>query len=402
MQPVLLKPDIYWVGAVDFNLRNFHHYSESPHGSTYNAYLVMDEKKVLFDSVSHEYGDELLDHISEIVNPCEIDYIVCNHLEQDHSGVLPRMVATCKPEKIFCSPMGLKSITGQFDTEGWPIQVVKDGESISIGKRTITFYETRMLHWPDSMVSYLNEDKVLISNDAFGQNVATSFRFADQYDRGRLLQAMKDYYYNIVLPFSPQVIKVLDRFAAAGLELDIVAPDHGLIFRTPDDIAFLLNSYRMLAEQRPQKNVLIAYDSMWGATSKMAYSIGQGLDDAGVPYTLMSLQRNHCSTVMAALADCGALIVGSSTRNNMPMVNMIGLLAHIKGLRPKNRIGAAFGSHGWSGEAPKQMADQLTEMGIEVVAEPLRISYGPKPADRAACYALGKSVAQALKAKLGE
>lgn len=397
MQNILLKPDIYWVGAVDYNLRNFHHYSRSPLGSTYNAYLVRDKKTVLFDTVSHNYLDELISHIENICPLESVDYIVCNHLEKDHAGVLPRIVELCKPEKIFVSVMGEKSIKGQFNTDGWPIHVVKDGDRINIGSRNITFFETRMLHWPDSMVSYLEEDHVLISNDAFGQNVATSRRFADQYSRTLLAEAIKDYYYNIVLPFSGLVLKVIERLAA--LPIDIIAPDHGLIFRTSEDVTFVLNTYKDLAEQKPKCQALLVYDSMWGATSQMAGAIGEGLDIENVPYQMMDLQNNHCSTVMAALADSGAVIMGSPTRNNMPMVTMMAMLAHMKGLKPLNRVAAAFGSYGWSGEAPKMIYDELTTMRMEMVGEPLRAYFTPAKEDLEKCVSLGKEVARALKAK---
>lgn len=400
MQPVLLKNDIYWVGAVDYNLRNFHRYSRSPMGSTYNAYLVKDEKNVLFDTVDEEYVDELLKRISEVMDPSEIDYIVCNHMEKDHAGSIERIVEVCKPEKVFCSVMGEKSLKAQFNTEGWPIHVVKDGERLNIGKRNITFLETRMLHWPDSMVSYLEEDKVLFSNDAFGQNVATSRRFVDEYERPLLLQAMKDYYYNIILPYSPLVMKTLDRIAKLGLQFDIIAPDHGLIFRTPEDIKFLLDTYVEMATQPYKLNAIVAYESLWGATKKMAYAVGDGLQSVGVPFTIIDVQENHCSAVMNALADSSALVLGSSTRNNMPLVNMLGVIANTKGLKPKNLVGGAFGSYGWSGESAKMIHDELVAMGVEVVAEPVRAYFGPNEDELKACFELGRKVGLALKEKV--
>ncbi len=402
MRPVELKKDIYWVGAVDFDIRNFHHYSKSPEGSTYNAYLVCDEKNVLFDTVNaHEFG-VLARHIAEIIEPEKIDYIICNHLEQDHSGALPSIVKLCKPEKIFCSPMGYKSMTHIFDTTGWPIEVVKDGSRLNIGKRNITFLETRMLHWPDSMVSYLEEDKVLISNDALGQNIASSYRFADECDKHTLLGAIKRYYYNIVLPFSPQVLKTIKRIVDMGLQLDVIAPDHGFIFRTPEDVAFVINTYKELAEQKPQKRAVIVYESMWNGTAKMAEAVAEGLESENVPYVLMNLQNCHCSDVMTELADSGALILGSATRNNMPMVNMMACIAHVKGLRPQNLVGAAFGTYGWSGEAPKMMADALTEMKVEVVTEPLKCYFNPKAEDIVKCHELGVAVARVLKEKCAD
>lgn len=402
MRPVELKKDIYWVGAVDFDIRNFHHYSRSPEGSTYNAYLVCDEKNVLFDTVNAHEFSVLAKHIAEIIEPEKVDYIVCNHLEQDHSGALPRIVKLCKPEKIFCSPMGYKSMTNIFDTTGWPIEVVKDGDRLNIGKRNITFLETRMLHWPDSMVSYLEEDKVLISNDAFGQNIASSCRFADECEHHTLREAIKRYYYNIVLPFSPQVLKTIKRVVDMGLKFDVIAPDHGLIFRTPEDVAFVINTYKELAEQKPQKRAVIAYESMWNGTAKMAEAVADGLESENVPYVLMNLQNCHCSDVMTELADSGALILGSATRNNMPMVNMMACIAHVKGLRPQNLVGAAFGTYGWSGEAPKMMADALADMKVEVVAEPLKCYFNPQAEDLARCRELGVAVARALKEKCAD
>ena len=399
MRPVELKKDIYWVGAVDFDIRNFHHYSRAPEGSTYNCYLVRDETTVLFDTVdAHDYA-EMVKHISEICDPESIDYIVCNHLEPDHSGALPRIVRLCKPEKIFCSAMGLKSMTNLYDTTGWPIEVVKDGARLNIGKRNITFLETRMLHWPDSMVSYLEEDRVLISNDAFGQNIASSYRFADECDRSLLSSSMKRYYYNIVLPYSPQVLKTLKRVQDLGIAIDVIAPDHGLIFRTPEDVKFVIDSYREFAEQKPKLRAVIAYESMWNGTARMASAVADGLEDEGVPYVLVNLQESHCSDVMAELADSGALILGSATRNNMPMVNMMACIAHVKGLRPQNLVGAAFGTYGWSGEAPKMMAEALAEMKAEVVGEPLKCYFNPKAEDLAKCRALGAEVARALREK---
>jgi len=401
MRPVELKKDIYWVGAVDFDIRNFHHYSRSPEGSTYNAYLVCDEKNVLFDTVNAHEFETLVKHISEIIAPESIDYIVCNHLEQDHSGALPRIVKLCKPEKIFCSPMGYKSMTNIYNTEGWPIEIVKDGDRLNIGKRNVTFLETRMLHWPDSMVSYLEEDKVLFSNDAFGQNIATSYRYADECDRTELYDAMKRYYYNIVLPYSPQVLKTLKRVGELGLEFDIIAPDHGLIFRRPEDVKFVIDSYLAFAEQKPRLRAVIAYESMWNGTAKMAEAVADGLDSENVPYVLVNLQNSHCSDVMTELADSSALILGSATRNNMPMVNMMACIAHVKGLRPQNLIGATFGTYGWSGEAPKMMADALAEMKAELVGEPLKCYFNPQTEDLAKCRELGAAVARALKEKCG-
>ncbi len=377
MKEHMLAPDIHWVGAVDFNLRSFHHYSESHRGTTYNAYFINDEKKVLLDTVSAEFADELLYRLSKHIELEKLDYMVCHHMEKDHSGSLPIIVEKCKPEIIFCSKLGLQSMKGQFDTTGWNIQVVADGETINIGKRTLTFFETRMLHWPDSMVSYCAEDKILFSNDIFGQNIASSSRFVDEVDRAILYQEMKFYYANIVLPYSGQALKAMERLLGLNVPINTIAPDHGLIFRRAEDIAYLLDCYKEFAHQEFKKSALILHDSMWGATAKMAHIIADTLQEEGnIPYVVLDIQRNHPAEIMNALMDASILLVGASTRNNMPMVGTMYTLAHIKGLRPQNKVGAAFGSYGWSGEAPRQLTEALTDLGVHIIADPLRVQYG--------------------------
>ena len=399
MQPVEIKKDIYWVGFVDYDHRDFHGYSRSPDGSTYNAYLIKDEKNALLDTVAPGCHGTLLCRMAQVLEPQKVDYIICNHLELDHSGSLEILVERCKPEKIFVSQTGLKSLAGYFNAKDWPVQAVKTGDRISLGKRSVVFQETRMLHWPDSMVSYIPEDKLLISNDAFGQNIASSERFSDQYDRCVLEKAIKEYYYNIVLPFSPQVLKTLELVAALKLDIEMIAPDHGLIWRGKDDCKYILDTYRALAEQKPKQRAVIVYDSMWGSTGIMASAIASGLEDEGVPVRIIDIQKNHHSDVMTELADCGAVIVGSATHNNNVLPGIADVLTYMKGLRPLNRVGAAFGSYGWSGEGPKFLQEQLASMNMEMPCEAVKCMWRPNHEALAACHQLGKDVAEALKKK---
>lgn len=403
MLPLEIKKDIYWLGAVDYASRDFHGYSLSPNGTTYNCYVVCDEKKVLVDTVKHEFMGTMLCRLANLMRPEEIDYIVVNHVELDHSGALPQAISRCKPEKVFCSPLGLKAIEAHFgkECENWPLEVVKSGDSINIGKRNIHFIETRMLHWPDSMFSYIPEDRLLFSNDAFGQNISSSERFADELDRGAVDYAMTEYYYNIVLPYSQQVLKTLAQVADLGLEIDMIAPDHGLIFRGQKDVAYALDSYRRFAEQKPQKRALIIYDTMWHSTRTMAYAISEGLNEAGVPSRIMSLKENHHSAVMTELARCGLVIVGSPTHNNGILPFVTGMLGYMKGLRPQNRIGGAFGSFGWSGESVKVISETLQGMGIEMPVDPVKIKYVPDHGSLAECHAMGKALGQALVSRCG-
>lgn len=394
MQPVEIKKDIFWVGAVDFDNRDFHGYSRSPSGSTYNAYVIKDEKTVLFDTVSKDFTGTLLCRLAKVTPLEKVDYIVCNHMELDHAGALATLIERCKPEKVFCSQMALKSMQGYFDCSQWPIQAVKTGDVVNIGKRNITFVETRMLHWPDSMVSYIPEDKLLITNDIFGQNIASTERFGDEYDQSFLMHAIKEYYYNIVLPYSSQALKAIEQVSA--LDIDMIAPDHGLIHRGEAGVRFICNAYKAMAEQKPLQRAVIIYDTMWHSTEKMAYAVASGLEEVGVPSRLMSLKQNHHSTVMTELADCGAVLAGCPTHNNGIMPFMAGMLTYMQGLRPLNRVGGAFGSHGWSGESTKILHKWLADMGMDMPADPVKSQWVPKHEALSACHALGKNVGLAL------
>jgi len=258
-----------------------------------------------------------------------------------------------------------------------------------------------MLHWPDSMVSYIPEDKLLICNDAFGQNIASTERYADEIDRSALFHAMKEYYHNIVLPFSPIVLKTLAQIEQLGLDIDMLAPDHGLIFRGYDDVKYALDTYRTFAEQKPQKRAVIVYDTMWHSTEKMASAIAEGLESVGVPTRVMWLKANHHSAVMTELADCGAVLVGSPTHNNGILPAVAAMLTYMKGLRPQNRIGAAFGSFGWSGESVKSITEWLQSMGMETPVDPVKVKHVPTHDTYRQCFEMGQAVGRALIEKCG-
>jgi len=400
MRPVEIKKNVWWVGAVDWNTIDFHGYSLARHGTTYNAYLVLDEKITLFDTVKAPFVEQFLDTIAQVVDPCKIDYIVANHLEPDHGGALPQLVGACGPEKVFCSPMGERAIDAHFHPQGWPIQTVKSGESINIGKRNVHFVETRMLHWPDSMLSYIPEDKLLICNDAFGQNIASTERFVDEMDKGFVRRRMVEYYGNIVTPYSQIVDKTLDAVVEMGLEIDMIAPDHGLIFRGEEDVNFALSTYREFAAQEFTNRAVVVFDTMWHSTEKMAWAIADGLTDEGVSTRVMALKSFHHSEVMSEIFQAGAVVVGSPTHNNgiLPLVS--DLLTYMKGLKPKNKIAAAFGSFGWSGECVKIITEWLEDMKFEVVDQAVKVKHVPDQAVLDACVELGRAVGQALKAKL--
>ncbi len=398
MQPVEIKKNIYWVGVVDFDHRDFHGYSRCPDGTTSNAFLIKDDKTALVDTVSPGNAGTLLCRLAKIMPPEKVDYIICNHMELDHQGVLAEIVERVKPEKIFVSQLGLKSMQGYYADRGWPIQAVKSGDTLDLGSYKVIFQETRMLHWPDSMVSYVPQAKLLLSNDIFGQNIASSARFTDTFDdMGEFVHRIKEYYYNIVLPYSPIVLKALP--VVEGLDIDMIAPDHGLIHRGEKAVRFIIDMYREMAEQKPKPNALIFYDTMWQSTEQMAYAVCSGLEENGVQTRIMSVKKNHHSAIMTQLADCGAVLAGSPTHNNGIMPLVAAQLCYMHGLKPLNRIGGAFGSCGWSGESPKYLQQQLAAMQMEMPADPVKCLWRPTKDVFKACHALGKTVAETLKKK---
>ncbi len=395
MLPVEVLKDVYWVGAIDWDIRDFHGYL-TPKGSTYNSFLVMDEKITLFDAVKAPFKDELLERISKVVDPKKIDYLVVNHVEMDHSGSLPQVVDLIKPEKLFCSAMGKKALLEHYRREDWPYEVVGTGASVSLGSRSVQFIETRMLHWPDSMFSYLPEDRLLISSDAFGQHWATNERFDDQVDSVELMGHAARYYANILLLYSPLVQKLLGTVQKMDVPIDVIAPDHGLIWR--NDPSRILAAYDSWSKQEAKRKAVVIFDTMWHSTENMAKAVADGLLEEGVSVKMMDLRVAHRSDVITELLDAKGVVLGSSTLNNGMLPRMADILCYVKGLRPAGKVGAAFGSYGWSGEAVKLLTQTLEEMKVEVLDPGLQVKFVPGKEDLKKCVELGKKIGAAVKA----
>ena len=394
MFPVEIKKNVYWVGAIDWNIRDFHGYSTYK-GTTYNAYLILDEKITLVDTVKYPFREELLNNIRQLIDPKKIDYLIVNHVEMDHAGSIQEVVRECQPEKIFCSPMGQKNMLAYNFPADYPYEVVKTGQTISLGKKTVQFLETRMLHWPDSMFSYLPQDKLLISSDAFGEHWATSERFDDQVDMAELMGHAAKYYANILLLYSPLVQKLLADVEKMGLEIDMIAPDHGLIWRgSPQAI---IQAYDRWSRQETAQKAVVIYDTMWHSTEKMAHAIVEGLVREDISTKLMNLKVCHRSEIMTEVLDAKAIICGSSTLNNNMLPTMADLLTYMKGLKPVHRIAAAFGSYGWSGEAVGHINTYFEEMKLTLAHPGLKVLYGPSPADLEQCVALGQQIGRQIK-----
>jgi flavorubredoxin len=388
---------VYWVGAIDWGIRDFHGYL-TERGTTYNAFLVMADKITLIDTVKAPFKGELLARIASVVDPKEITYIVSNHAEMDHSGSLVEIIDRVQPEKVFASAVGTKALKAHFHLDR-EIVPVKTGETLSLGNLSLTFLETRMLHWPDNMFSYLPEERLLFSQDAFGMHLASSERYADEIEEGVLEWEGAKYFANILLPYSSLVLKLLDKVGSLGLAIDIIACDHGPMWRKdPDKI---LRWYARWAQQKPTMKAVVAFDTMWQSTARMAEAIVEGLIAGGAHAKLMPLKANHRSNVATEILDAGALLVGSPTLNNNMYPSVADLLTYLKGLRPQNLVGAAFGSYGWSGEAVGQVRAILQAMNVELVGEGLRVTYVPGSEALQQSYELGQRVAERMKEKVG-
>ncbi len=389
-----VKEGVHWVGAVDWNIRDFHGYSTYK-GTTYNAFVVQDEKTALFDTVKNGFQGDLMHCIYKVVDPTKIDYLVINHVEPDHSGSIAYMVDLIKPEKIFCSSRGKKALVEHYHKEDWPYEVVESGQEISLGKRTVQFIETRMLHWPDSMFSYLKEDALLISSDAFGQHWATSERFNDEVNTAELTAHAKKYFANILMPYSNLIQKLIADVQAMDLKIDMICPDHGLIWR--DNPLQIVAAYDEWSKQVTAEKAVIVYDTMWHSTEVMAKAIADGLIEGGISVKMMDLAVNHRSDVVTEIQDARGIIFGSSTLNNNMLPRMADMLCYLKGLRPQNRVGAAFGSYGWSGEAVKLITKELEAMKMKIVEPGVRIQYVPTHDTLKECVNLGREAAKAIK-----
>ena len=392
---VPVTDDIYWVGAVDWGIRDFHGYTTS-RGTTYNAYLIMGDAVTLVDTVKAPFYDEMMRRIASVTDPGRIDVVISNHSEFDHTGSLPRTIGEVKPETVYASKMGVKALAAHFHRD-LGVTVAGDGMRIGLGGRPAVFYETRMLHWPDSMVTWLPDEKVLFSQDAFGMHLAGSLRFSDEIDRNILESAAREYFANILLPYSDLIPRAIDKLAGAGVAPEIVAPDHGPSHRTPEKIETILGWYGCWAEQRPARRAVIVYDTMWGSTATMARAVGEGFMERDVEVKIMPLGGSHRSDVATAMLDAGALVVGSPTLNRTMFPTVADIMCYLKGLKPKNFVGGVFGSHGWSGGAVGEIERILDDMGIERPVESVSARYVPDDEVLNACRTMGQQLADALK-----
>lgn len=392
MKPTRIAEGVYDVGVIDWNIRDFHGYS-TYRGTSYNAFLVIDEKVALLDTVKAPFAEELLGNISQIIDPKKIDYVISNHTEMDHSGSLPRIMHSVGENKpLYCSKLGAKNLASHFPN-AWNYHPVKDGEELSLGKRTLSFIETRMIHWPDSMFTYLKEDHILFSSDGFGQHYAGFDKFDDQAGTESMVQAKK-YYANILMLYAPRILKLIEKVVASGIQIDMICPDHGVIWRK--EPAKIIDMYLKWSRQETEKKAVVIYDTMWKSTEIMAKAIAEGISLTGVKVKPIHIRSSHRSDIMTDVLDSAAVVVGSPTLNNQMFPTVADVLTYMKGLKPTGRIGGAFGSYGWSGESVRLVAAELEAMKFQMIDAGPRIQYIPAGDDIEACVEYGKKIGEAV------
>lgn len=394
-----IKPNIHWVGKIDWELRRFHGEEYSTHrGSSYNSYLIKDEKTVLIDTVWAPFAQEFVKDLALTVDLSTIDYIVINHGEIDHSGALPELMKLIPGTPIYCSANAVKSLRGQYHQD-WNFQVVKTGDRLNIGSKELIFVEAPMLHWPDSMMCYLTGDEILFSNDAFGQHYANSYMYNDLVDQAELYQECIKYYANILAPFSKLVEKKIAEIIKLGLPLAMICPSHGILWR--DKPLQIVEQYQQWANDYQEDQIVIIYDTMWNGTRRMAEEISVGITEAdkNVNVKVLSSSRSDKNDILTEVFKAKAVLVGSPTVNKTVLSSIAAIMEEMKGLAFKSKQAAAFGTYGWSGESVKVINNLLTSAGCELIHDGLREMWYPDAAASERCRQFGRDFVQALKAQ---
>jgi flavorubredoxin len=386
---VKLKDGIFWVGAVDWNIRDFHGYITN-YGTTYNAYLIKSQKNVLVDTVKAGFEDQLFYRLSQN-GVTKLDYIVVNHLEMDHTSALKKVIEKFPDAVIVTSKKGDEGIRNIYGIEH-ETQVIKTGSQLEIGDKTLTFIETPMVHWPDSMATYIVEDKVLLPNDAFGLHYASNRRFDYEFSEqeiGRLYYEAAKYYANIVLPYSKQVQNVLKKIE--NLSIEVIGPSHGIIWS--EKIPEVIENYKKWSSGLSDEKIIVLYDTMWKHTEKAAFEIIKGIEDEGVDYRFYRIGKSDFSEMITEVMLAKGIIIGSPTLNRELFPTVAAFLTYMKGLKPFGKVGATFGSYGWSGEAVGKIVEVFKELKFEVVGS-ARFKF---VSDEEELRELGREVARRVK-----
>jgi len=387
---------VTWVGKIDWELRRFHGDEYSTHrGSSYNSYLIKDKKNILIDTVWAPFAEEFVENLKKEIDLNKIDYIIANHSEVDHSGALPLLLKEIPNTPVYCTANGAKLLKAHYH-EDWNFVVVKTGDTLDIGESKLTFVEARMLHWPDTMFTYMSGENILFSNDAFGQHYASELMYNDLADKAELYQEAIKYYANILTPFSAFVTKKIEEVLSFKLPLDIIAPSHGVIWR--DNPVQIIEKYMDWAKDYQENQITIVYDTMWNATRRMAEAIAEGIRsvDKDVAVKLFNGAHSDKNDVITEIFKSKAVLFGSSTVNKSIMHATGGLLDMIKGIGFKNKKAAAFGSYGWSGESVAILNERLNAAKLEVVSDGIKELWNPDKEAMERCVQFGADFAGKL------
>jgi flavorubredoxin len=391
-----VKNNITWVGKIDWELRNFHGNEYSTHkGSTYNSYLIKEDKIALIDTAWAPFAKEYVENLKKEIDLKKIDFIIANHGEIDHSGALPELLRYIPDTPIYCTANGVKSIKGHYHQD-WNFKPVKTGDRLSLGSKELVFVEIPMMHWPDSMMCYLTGDNVLFSNDAFGQHYASEYMFNDLVDQYELYYEAMKYYTNILNPFSPFVIKKINEFAALNLPLDIICTSHGVIWRK--DPMQIVKKYLEWANAYQENQITIVYDTMWNGTRIMAENIAKGIVeiDKKVNVKVLNVGRTDKNDVMTEVFKSKAIVLGSPTINSGILTSVAAFLEELKGLKMKKKKAAVFGCYGWSGEHNKILVKHLQDCGFAVMDDGIKALWNPDENAIKACFDYGIKIANEL------
>ncbi|CDI40360.1 flavorubredoxin oxidoreductase [Tepidanaerobacter acetatoxydans Re1] len=393
-----INSNVTWVGKIDWELRTFHGEDLSTHrGSSYNSYLVQDEKVALIDTVWEPFADEFINNLKKEIDLSKIDYIIANHGEIDHSGALPALMKEIPDTPIYCTQNGIKSLKGQYHQD-WNFVPVRTGDKLNLGKKEIIFIEAPMLHWPDTMFSYLTGDNILFSNDAFGQHYASELMYNDLVNQAELYQEAIKYYANILAPFSKLVGKKINEVLSLNLPIDIICPSHGVIWRK--DPIQIVEKYQEWADDYQENQITIIYDTMWNGTRRMAEAIACGIKEVNEDITikLFNSARSDTNDIITEAFKSKAILVGSPTVNRVVLHSIAGLLGALRGLGFKNKKAAAFGTYGWSGESVKIITEELERAGFEIIDQGIKTLWNPDEDSKQKCEEFGKRIGEILKA----
>ncbi len=394
-----INDNVSWVGKIDWDLRSFHgDQLKTPRGSSYNSYLIRGEKTAIIDTVWQPFTNEFIENLSRSIDIDSIDYVIALHAEPDHSGALPRLMEMLPGRPVYCTQSGVKSLKGYYHQD-WNFVPVKTGDKLSLGPMELTFIEASMLHWPDTMMCYLDKGGMLFSSDVFGQHFASQFMYADLENMPELMYEAMKYYANIVAPYSKKVMGKLEELAGLKLSIEMVCPAHGVMWR--GNQGEIIEKYAQWASGWHENRITVIYDTMYGSTRMMGEAIAEGIRRASpdCEVKLLNSAVTDSSDILTEVFRSKGIAVGSPTYNSGILNSVAAILEEIKGMVPLGKKAAAFGSYGWAPKSTKTISDMLAGAGFEVIGQGLKAQWAPDSKALGECFEFGMEFARAFNEK---